>query len=229
MSSQVRPPATPEDHLRKLRDRQKADRKRLREIEHRMKERGDDLERWKREDDRVDALDRHGVVKPWLVLTEADRAEAQVGGLKIAPSFDLVCLAVLRHETGIPQRAVFGHDHPNPGDRPPYYGQTVTHDRGVAFVKALHSDVWTYMNGVHWTQTTWYEKVFRVERISPDLTDPGAHLRVCLGDLAVLIKDRGLHDGVMGYNGAGPAAEQYARDVLGPELALVRSWIPDRK
>lgn len=223
-----RPPATPDEHLDAIRRRLKANRAKIRELEKRDDELGQDLEKWKRADARVEALDRHGVVKPWLVISEADRAEANVGELEGVP-FDLVSLAVLKHETGIPQRAVFGHDHPDPGDVPPYYGQAVTHVRGLRFLRALHRDVWAYMNGVHWTQTTWYEKVYRVATMSPDLTDPGAHLRVCLGDLAVLIKDRGLHDGVAGYNGAGPAAEQYADDVLGDELPEIRSWLPDRK
>jgi hypothetical protein len=219
-------PATPDEQLEKLRKKQKADRKRIREIEKRMEERGKDIDRWKREDKRLEALADHGVQEPWLVITEADRAEASVGGLD--ENFLVVSLAVLRHETGIPQRAVFGHDHPDPGDRPPYYGHAVTHDRGRAFLRALHSDAWTYMNGVHWTQTTWYEKVFRVESVSADLTDAQAHLRVCLGDLAVLIKDRGLHDGVMGYNGSGPAAEAYANAILNTEMPTARSWLSDR-
>lgn len=232
MSPHVRPPATPESHLKDLRAAQKADAKRIREIERRMKDRGDDLASWKREDARVDALDRHGVERPWLVITEAERAEASVGELDT--NFLAISLAVLHHETAQgqsrgPFRAVFGCDHGPQSGRPPYCGDAVTHDRGRAFLKALHGDVWANMNGVHWTQTTWYEKVFRVERLSADLTDPGAHLRVCLGDLALLIKSRGVHDGVMAYNGAGPAAEQYAREVLNDDLPIVRGWLPDRK
>lgn len=225
VSPQVRPPATPEEELAKIRAKLKANAERIAELEKRRHELGDDLAKWQRADARVEALAKHGVEKPWLVVTEAERAEASVGGLE-AP-FVLVSLAMLRHETGIPQQAIFGHDHPDPGNAPPYFGHRVTHERGKAFLRALHRDVWAYMNGVHWTQTTWYEKVFRVATLSPDLTDPGAHLRVCLGDLAVLIHDRGLHGGVAAYNGAGPAAVAYADAVLGPELDAVRSWLPE--
>lgn len=219
-----RVPATPDEHLDKIRKRLKANRQKIAQLEKLQKDLGSDLDRWKRVDSRVTALQKHGVIQPWMVLTEADRAEAAVGGLDV--QFDLLALAVLRHETGIPQRPIFGGDHGDVGDRPPYYHQAVTHDRGVAFLKALHADVWANMNGVHWPQTTWYEKVYRVAKMSADLTDPQAHLRVCLGDLAVLVKDRGLHDGVMGYNGAGPAAETYVDEVLNDELPVVKSWLP---
>lgn len=224
MADQPKTPATPEKHLEKLREKQKADRHKLKEIEQRMKERGEDVEHWRREDVRVDALARHDVKSPWLVITEAERAEASVGGLDA--NFLVVALAILRHETAIPQQAVFGHDHPDPGDRPPYFGHQVTHERGLTFARALHADQ-ALMNGVHWTQTTFFDKIFRVERMSADLTDPQAHLRVCLGDLATLIKDRGLHDGVMAYNGSGPDAETYAHEILSSEMPTVREWLPD--
>ena len=223
MTDQLKTPASPEEHLQKLRDKQKADRQKIKEIEQRMEKRGKDVERWRRDDARVDALARHDVTQPWLVITEADRAEASVGGLD--PNFLVVSLAILRHETAIPQLAVFGHDHPDPGDRPPYFGHPVTHKRGLTFVRALHADH-ELMNGVHWTQTTFFDKIFRVEQMSPDLTDPQAHLRVCLGDLATLIKGHGLHDGVMAYNGSGDDAETYAHEILTSEMPIVREWLP---
>ena len=220
---ELRTPATPEEHLEKLRAKQTADDKKIHEIEERMKELGGEIERWKREDARVDALARHDVKQPWLVITEAERAEASAGGLDA--NFLVVALAMLRHETGIPQRGIFGGDHDDVGDRPPYFHQEVTHDRGVAFLRALHADRMGMMNGVHWTQTTYFDKVFRVEKLSADLTDPQAHLRVCLHDLAALIKDRGLHDGVMGYNGSGRDAEVYAKAILNDEMPVVKSWV----
>lgn len=220
----LHPPATPEDQLDKLRAAQHADRARVDALLEAIDRRGEDIARWRMEDKRVDKLASHGVKLPWVVISEADRAEANVGGLDEV-NFLVVALAILRHETGIPQRAIFGHDHPDPGNVPPYYGQKVTAARGLAFAKALHANPMGMMNGVHWTQTTWYEKAFRVEQLSRDLTSAQAHLRVCLGDLATLIKARGLAGGVEGYNGSGPAAVEYRTAILGTEMRVVRGWL----
>lgn len=200
--------ATPEQQLDELRERQRADRKKLNRIEQRIKDRAKKIEETRAEAKLVERLKGANLLRPSLVVTEADRA-SDANDIPEA-EFRAMALVVLKKETGIPQRNIFGCDHGGSmGDRPPYCNQEVTRARGQAFLQALHSDVWEYMNGVHWTQTTWYEKVFRVERLSDDLTNPAAHLRVCLGDLAILRDAFGVAEAFRRYNGSGPAAEAY--------------------
>lgn len=208
--------AAPEKEIDELRKKQRADRKKRQRIEDRMKDRDKRIEEAREDAALLGRLEHANVLSALKVVIEADRA-ADENDLPL-DSFRAMALVVLKKETGIPQRAVFGCDHGAQGGNPPFCGDSVNHTNGNRFIKALHEDVWRYMNGVHWTQTTWYEKVFRVEKISPDLTDPVAHMRVCFGDLALLADAYGQQEAFRRYNGAGPAAEEYAR--------VCMSWMP---
>jgi hypothetical protein len=208
--------AAPEKELDELRKKQRRDRKKKKRIEDRMKDREKRIADAREDAQLLERLERAKLERPLEVIVEADRA-ADENDLPI-DGFRAICLVVLKKETGIPQRAVFGCDHGPQGGNPPFCGDPVNKDNGRRFIAALHSDVWRFMNGVHWTQTTWYEKVFRVEKLSPDLTDPGAHMRVCFGDLALLVDAYGAAEAFRRYNGAGPAAEEYSR--------VCMSWLP---
>lgn len=216
--------ASPERELDELRARQRADRKKREAIERRMADRQRRIGMARQDSRLLSGLKRANVRNPLLVIMEADHA-SDSADVPIA-EFRAMALTILKKETGLPQHAIFGCDHGAQGGVPPYCHEEVTPERGKAFVRALHSDVWRYMNGVHWTQTTWYEKVYRVEKISPDLTSPGAHLRVCLGDLALLRDAYGVATAFERYNGAGPAAEAYrveAMSIFPGMLKLVQS------
>lgn len=205
--------ATPERELEELRKRQKADRKKVSKVEARMKAREKKIAETKEEAQLVARLERAGVKAPFRVILAADRASDAVDVPE--DEFRAMALVILRKETGIPQRAVFGCDHGPQGGTVPYCGDLVTSARGRELLRALHSDVWANMNGVHWTQTTWYEKVYRVEKLSADLTDPEAHMKVCFGDLAILRDAYGVAEAFRRYNGAGPAAEAYKAAAMG--------------
>lgn len=217
--------ATPDQEIKRLQRAQRADKRRLRELEQRIKNRGDRIEDWRDLDASIERLDSRGVVKPWLVYVEAERADAAVGGLQ-GVDFVALCVAVLERETGIPQRNIFGCDHGPQGGSLPYCNDPVTPDRINALVAALKDPARRFaaMNGVGWTQLTWYEKVLRADALPGGAEDPVNQMRVGFGDLAVLIKDRGLTAGVKGYNGDGPAADAYAADVVGEKYPRWKTW-----
>ena len=219
-------PATPEEHLQELREQQQEDRALVDEIEARIAERGDTIDHWIDEDKAVRSLIDHNVLRPWLVLSEADRAEAKVGGLDNV-DFRALLLAVLERETGIPQRNVFGCDHGPQQGRVPFCGDECTKTRVDILVSKLKDPVerWKYMNGVGWTQLTWYEKVLRCDALEGGASEPRNQIRIGAEDLAVLVKQYGLFSGVRRYNGSGPAAEEYARDVVNNKLPRMRQWL----
>lgn len=204
--------ATPERELDLLRAAQAQDRERLDTIRDRIKRRARAITDLAARVTLNGRLKKHGVRRAWTVLAEADRASRAADVPR--DEFRAMALVCLAKETGLPQHNIFGGDHGNVGDTPPFYHQEVNHYRGTLFIAALRRDPWPYMNGVSWTQTTWYEKVYRVAAISPDLTDPAAHMRVCFGDLAVLRRAYGVRDAFRRYNGAGTAAELYAADAM---------------
>ena len=210
-------PATPERHLRELRRAQREDRERIREIEERIARRGDDIERWRAEDRRVNRLDRADVKAPWSVLVAADRAAARADVPEL--EFTAMALVVLRKETGIPQRNIYGCDH-GPRTGPPYCNQAVTEANAAPFIRWVLADPYAgRMNGMSWTQTTWFEKLKRVlDYKGAPPHDPRAHMHVCFYDLAVLRKAYGVGEAFERYNGSGPAAAEYRR--------VCESWMP---
>lgn len=205
-------PATTEAELRELRAKQRKDRERRRKITRRIEKRAKKIADLVTRKRLIGRLKKASVLRPEDVLREADHA-ARAADVPVR-EFRAMCLVILEKETGLPQRAIFGADHGPTGDEPPYCNHAVTRARGKKFLKKLREDPWKYMNGVHWTQTTWYEKVFRVAEISPDLTDPVAHMRVCFGDLAILRRAYGVAEAFRRYNGSGPAAEAYKADAM---------------
>jgi hypothetical protein len=204
-------PATPEHHLRELRKKRKRERRRFRRF---MRRTGRRLSDWKTRAELVNRLERADIRSPWLVLTEADRASraADVG----RGEFRAMAIVVLRKETGIPQRSIYGCDYGPRTDRP-YCNQAVTVANAAPFIRWVLESPFGRMNGMHWTQTTWYTKLERVLKLgNPHLPQP--HLRVCLGDLADLRHAYGQREAFERYNGSGPAAEEYAR--------ICVSWMP---
>lgn len=204
--------AQPDKEIERLRKEQREDREHVEAIEQRIKNRADRLDQLRRDAKLLDRLHKAAVRQPVTVMNAADRAadEANVDEAE----FRAMALVILSKETGLPQKSIFGCDHGAQGGNPPFCHEEVTHERGLAFVRQLHATPMASMNGVHWTQTTWYEKVFRVEKLSPDLTDPAAHMEVCFGDLAILRKSYGVADAFRRYNGSGPAADAYSLDAM---------------
>lgn len=150
-------------------------------------------------------LKRHGVRAPRSVIAEAKRANLDLAD----------AVTMLEQETGIPQQNIFGCDHGDVGDRPPYCHQAVTRER-IQRWWPIHQ---SQMNGVGWTQITWYTYVEEAQRLG------GAHkvkyqMRVGFKALADLIRAYGVQDGHRRYNGSGAAAEAYGRRAVD----LRRKW-----
>lgn len=159
--------------------------------------------------DLVKRLKAKGVRQPIVTIEEARRADILVAS----------ALAMMQMETNdktadprrpgfrLNQRNVFGCDHGSQGGRPPYCGDNVTEAR----VHALMAMFPGTMNGVGWTQLTWYELVREAERMG------GAHIprfqmRVGFRQLRENFERFGsLHEMFRAYNGEGPAAEAYGR------------------
>jgi hypothetical protein len=223
-------PATPDHILADLRRKQDADRrqkqqalKRARRLTARVKRRARLIAQWAARARLTRRLAKHGLKTPWLVLVEADRASDRAG--VDTSTFRALALAILDREGGgafKPTPYRYGCDHGAQSGQPPYCQDTVTEARSRAFHLAVHRDPWAYMNGEHLTQTTWYEKLFRVEHEGPTW-QPQPHLRVCLGDLAVLVKAGGVWQGAHDYNGTGPAADAYANDVVNARMPKWRA------
>jgi hypothetical protein len=190
-------PDTPEDKLEQKRRAQKQDRRLLDRVKDRLEDRAKAIAKLAARVRMANRLRRQDVRSPYMVLAECDRA-----GLPRA-----IGLAMLERETGMPQRNIFGCDWGPQGGSPPYCGDAVTRDR----VNAMQAS--GKPNGVGWTQLTWPAFVQRAEDMG------GAHLpkyqmRVGFGVLAALIDTHGLLAGVKAYNGTGPAADEYAHDVV---------------
>ena len=69
------------------------------------------------------------------------------------------------------------------------------------------------MQGVGPCQLTYFSFQDEADRLG-GCWKPLANMKVGFSDMAHLIRKDGLHAGVMGYNGSGPAAERYADTVL---------------
>jgi hypothetical protein len=217
--------ATPEKVLRELRERQERDRKKRREalsrarrIERAISQRAKAIAEWASRARAVRRLANHNVSAAWTVLMIADQsARAQELGVQ---RFREVWVAVMWRETGLPQRNVFGCDWGSQGGDPPYCGEGCTEARVRAWWP-IHREK---MNGTSWAQLTWFEKVERAQALG-GCWKPENSMKVGAHDLALLIAARGWHDGIKGYNGDGPAAEEYADDVLDNKAPVVHRWL----
>jgi hypothetical protein len=219
--------ATPERVLEKLRAEQERDRAarreamtRARKLERAIARRAESIKEWASRLQAVNRLRNHNVRSPWKVLKIADR-NARSNELDVQ-RFREVFVAVLWRETGLPQRNVFGCDWGPQGGRPPYCGDPCTADRVRAWWPIHRSK----MNGTSWAQLTWFEKVERAEALG-GCHKPVNSMRVGAHDLALLISARGWFEGVKGYNGSGPAATEYATDVLNNKALHVHRWLTD--
>jgi hypothetical protein len=165
-------------------------------------------------------LKRYGVRQPTVVIDEALREKIKVG----------TGLAMLQMETSpmgatkspkssgfeLKQQNIFGCDH-GARSSAPYCNQAVTKDR----VAALRRGFPRTMNGVGWTQLTWYELVNAAERAG------GAHIpryqmRIGFRQLRVHFdREHSIAEMFRAYNGAGSAAELYGRRAA----ALRADWL----
>lgn len=68
------------------------------------------------------------------------------------------------------------------------------------------------MQGVGPCQLTWWEYQDAADRLGGCWVAAN-NIRVGFTTLATLIRDHGEHDGIAAFNGAGPAAQRYARQV----------------
>jgi hypothetical protein len=123
-----------------------------------------------------------------------------------------LAFALFQHESGF--RKVFGHD------------PTIFVGRGVvtralckAYLAARRRSGNRLMQGVGEGQLTWWETQDLAEKLG-GLHTANANVRVALMTLAARIHEYGEAKGVERYNGAGPAAVQYSRDVR----ALGHAW-----
>lgn len=232
-ASKDRVPATPNDRLKEIEKAIQGKRERIKQLDRQIEALGDNRERWIREDRSIDRLEREGLRAPWLVLTEARRAAAQADVDE--REFCAMALTVLAKETGIPQRAVYGCDHGSDvRGRPPYCGDEVTARNGESFCRWVLEDPFdagpghdSRMNGMHWTQTTYFDKIERVLGLKGKIGPPHQarpHLRVCLGDLAILRSDGSVREAFRRYNGSGPWAEAYATDATSNDKFRLAYW-----
>lgn len=111
--------------------------------------------------------------------------------------------AVIEHESGF--RNVFGHD------------RTIFAGAGrvtkAKYLEYRRQRGHTRMQGVGPAQLTWWEFQDRADELGGCWL-PYYNMLEGFTDLADLIAHHGEHDGIRRYNGSGPGAEQYARDVL---------------
>jgi len=147
-------------------------------------------------------LTQAGVAYP-----EATVAEARRAGLPLA-----VACALLEQESGGGHN-VFGHD----PVKNPIRGGPVTKERYLEYVRYRKAGLG--MQGVGPCQLTWYSYQDRADALG-GCWKPEVNMRVGFALIAALIKTNGLRAGLRRYNGAGPAAERYADQVL----ARVRKW-----
>lgn len=115
-------------------------------------------------------------------------------------------LAFLEKETGRGQN-VFGNDSTT-SIPDSWKGKPVTSER-YKYYKRYRNRYG--MQGVGPMQLTWWETQDKADRIG-GCDKPKYNLRVGFGMAASLIRTYGIFNGVMRYNGSGPAAEAYARD-----------------
>lgn len=151
---------------------------------------------------------RHGMHNSLRIIIEAKRA-----GLPLSLAF-----ALIEQESG-DGRNVWGHDQAPNGGTFHVGGKTVTAQRYHEYkrmrgVRGQHG-----MQGVGPAQLTWWELQDRADALG------GAHIpryniQVAFEHLADLRLQHGRVEGIRRYNGSGPAADRYMRQVQ----AKQRKW-----
>ncbi len=147
----------------------------------------------------VDVMRHGGIVYPKTTLRIARKVNARHGHMPLS----LAC-AILEQETGGGAN-VFGHDPVQS-----IQGGNVTRAR-YAYYKARRKRG-LGMQGVSSVQLTWFAFQDEADRLG-GCWRPNINMYVGLCHLAMQIAAHGVHDGVKAYNGAGAAAENYARTV----------------
>jgi hypothetical protein len=145
----------------------------------------------------IERLRAEGVLRPQAVVEEAKRA-----GLRLP----LAC-ALLEKESG-GGRNVFGHD-------PTIFvgAGEVTRAKYREYKKRRVAGGNRQMQGVGPCQLTWWEFQDAADR-EGGCWRPEVNMRVGFRHLVALIHQHGEADGARRYNGSGPAAEAYSRDLL---------------
>lgn len=151
----------------------------------------------------IERLRAESVLRPQAVVEEARRA-----GLRLA----LAC-ALLEKESGR-GRNVFGHD-------PTIFvgAGEVTRAKYLEYKRRRVASGNRQMQGVGPCQLTWWEFQDTADR-EGGCWRPEINMRVGFRHLVALISQHGEADGARRYNGSGPAAEAYSRDLL----AKARIW-----
>jgi peptidoglycan hydrolase-like protein with peptidoglycan-binding domain len=151
----------------------------------------------------VERLRAEGILRPHAVVEEAGRA-----GLRLP-----LAIAMLEKESG-GGRNVFGHD-------PTIFAGAgeVTRARYADYKRRRVASGNRQMQGVGPCQLTWWEFQDTADR-EGGCWRPEVNMRVGFRHLAALVKQNGEADGARRYNGSGPAAEAYSRDLL----ARARAW-----
>lgn len=122
-----------------------------------------------------------------------------------------LAFALFEHEAAF--RKVFGHDSTI------FVGAgVVTRAKSKAYIKARRRSGNRLMQGVGEGQLTWWETQDLAEKLG-GLHTADANVRVALMTLAARIHEYGEAEGVARYNGTGPAAATYSRQVRGRAYA----------
>ncbi len=140
-------------------------------------------------------LKRHGFKKPLTMLDEADRA-----GISHALA------AALTEQESTNGSNVFGHD----PVRNTVKGGAVTEARYKEYKRQRKAGMG--MQGVGPVQLTWWEFQDAADKMG-GAWRPRYNWRVGFTRLRALIKEHGFAKGIERYNGSGPAAEAYSREV----------------
>src|SRR5918992_78571 len=151
----------------------------------------------------IERLRAEGVLRPQAVVEEAKRA-----GLRLPPA-----RALLEKESG-GGRNVFGHD-------PTIFvgAGEVTRAKYAEYKRRRVASGNRMMQGVGPCQLTWWEFQDTADR-EGGCWRPDINMRVGFRHLVALMNQHGEADGARRYNGSGPAAEAYSRDLL----AKARVW-----
>ena len=153
----------------------------------------------------IERLRAGGIVSPKMCVAEAARV-----GLPLE-----YAAALLEKESGGGHN-VFGHDRDRSGKYifPARDGTVkVTKELYLEYKRRRQASGNKVMQGVGPCQLTWYSFQDDADK-EGGCWNPQINMRVGFRRLANLIKDKGEAVGARMYNGSGPAAEQYSRDLL---------------
>lgn len=131
--------------------------------------------------------------------------EARCAGIPVELGF-----ALIEQESGF--RNVWGGDPAPNGGTTGLQFKPVTRDRYLAYKKARGAKGEGGMQGVGPAQLTWFEFQDDADRLG-GCHVPRHNIRVAFARLSALIRLHGHAKGIARYNGSGPAAERYSREV----------------